>query len=416
MASSTRRLTFDDQGMTTLRHTLPNPDATWLSAQRNRLADAAGAEQFPGLVTLNLAHNIIADLTHLASLGKLTVLILNNNRIASLAPLASLAGSLTTLVVSHNPLTDSSAIARLSHLTKLSATDCSLTALPWKGLEDVAFPKLLDLRLNNNNLQDLQGIEHCPALLRLSVKNNQLTKLKALEVLPLLTHLTIEGNPAFADGEKATRKISEGIPYLRYLNDHPTVRNEKAVRMAQLRKRRRSWGESHKATAVSAPHLPAPVGMHTRGKGTSEKMEVPEAIAAEAEVEPAAAPAATAVDSEAPEPARPGPEKKKKKGKRARVPEEVQPEDKQVRVSEVQPEGKVKKAPKVAAVPEEDLGARMEEVFEPGHAAVTTDLGFVRTDDKASGVRKQWKKRPSAAPAPVVLGVFLGSGREVEQW
>jgi hypothetical protein len=87
-----------------------------------------------------------------------------------------------------------------------------------------------------------------------------------------------------------------------------------------------------------------------------------------------------------------------------------------VRVPEVQPEGKVKKAPKVAAVPEEDLGARMEEVFEPGHAAVTTDLGFVRTDDKASGVRKQWKKRPSAAPAPVVLGVFLGYGGEVEQW
>eukprot|EP00667_Euglena_gracilis_P022273 EG_transcript_24717 len=236
------KLNYDDQGMTSLQHTLPSPAATWLSAQRNSLTNLDGVQGFRNLVVLNLSHNSLTDITHVAELRRLNALILTHNRITSLEPVAPLV-ALNTLVVSHNPLQVTTAIARLSSLTKLSATDCQLRALPWHGAKEVQLGKLVELRLNNNQLQDLDGLAHCPGLQRLSVKDNEVLDLQGLKQLQGLTHLTVEGNPGYAKWLNPVDRVMKMISGLRYLNDHPTVTNEKARKKGERRRQRAAWEE-----------------------------------------------------------------------------------------------------------------------------------------------------------------------------
>uniref|UniRef100_A0A7S4GJM2 Uncharacterized protein n=1 Tax=Eutreptiella gymnastica TaxID=73025 RepID=A0A7S4GJM2_9EUGL len=235
------KIKADNKNLSSLK-TVVSPKLTWLSAQHNLITDLAGIEVSSKLAVLNLSGNQIIDLTPLQALKSLNALILTHNQIKSVQPLAQLP-VLSTLVLSHNPVQDLGCIAGIQTLKKLSMTDCDLEDLPWASAKDVKLSQLVELRLNNNKIKNVDALSCCRHLERLHMKKNLIKDFGVLKSLLNVSHLSVEGNPGYDKWDDPPKKIMKLCPKLLYLNDAPTESNAKAFQKMNRRFEQKSWKE-----------------------------------------------------------------------------------------------------------------------------------------------------------------------------
>ena len=190
-----RKLDLKDNSLTSLACVAFNLELTWLSAQKNRIAEFAHLENLSNLVVLNLGENKLRSLPGIGKLTNLATLLVQDNEIGpSLDGLKPLK-KLQTLVASRNRL-EVIELKNFPALKKLSLGHNRLAQEP----KLVNLPALSELRLNGNKLSGLAGLglDKLGALRILELGENRITSPQALTHLPSLLQLdtlSLRGNP-----------------------------------------------------------------------------------------------------------------------------------------------------------------------------------------------------------------------------
>ena len=144
-----------------------------------------GIEHFVVLRELNLAFNILEDVSALASLARLTDLQLSHNRIRSLPVIAS-ATSLKRLELNHNQI-DSLAWLTAEHFLVLEYLSIAHNrigdATPLRVLTD-----LRELDIRSNRLRELGSVLELRKLDVLDVGGNYVSDLAGIDALGALRH------------------------------------------------------------------------------------------------------------------------------------------------------------------------------------------------------------------------------------
>eukprot|EP01012_Entosiphon_sulcatum_P066366 TRINITY_DN95575_c0_g1_i1.p1 TRINITY_DN95575_c0_g1~~TRINITY_DN95575_c0_g1_i1.p1 ORF type:complete len:383 (-),score=92.60 TRINITY_DN95575_c0_g1_i1:138-1286(-) len=234
-----RTLKLDSQGLTSVKGAGSCKELSTLSVQHNELTDLGELRNCRSLKVLNVSFNKLASLDSLLAnppLDCLNALIAGHNKIASTKGLQAL-NRLNTLVLSHNPLRDAHLIAGMKWLCKLTLSDCGLKSLPWLRPEDNKLDKLVELRLNHNNITSLDaGLLVCAKLKTLDVGGNKIgdeASLSVLEKLECLENLSLKGNPI--DSDTTQQRLEASCPVLWTYNYRPTTKNVVAPKRKQFR-------------------------------------------------------------------------------------------------------------------------------------------------------------------------------------
>jgi hypothetical protein len=133
---------------------------------RVTMLDLRGLEYCINLVTLDLSHNWISDISPLSSLSNLTTLDLSGNRISDISALSSLT-NLTTLDLSYNEISDISALSSLSNLTTLNLRGNQISDISTlvdniglnQGDEVYLESNYLDLSPDSQAMNDIQTLQ-----------------------------------------------------------------------------------------------------------------------------------------------------------------------------------------------------------------------------------------------------------------
>jgi len=142
------------------------------------------------LTELDLTHNQLTDISALTSLSDLTTLSLGNNyKLTDISALTALTG-LKRLFLQGNQLTDISALKSLTDLTELYLGGNRLTDISALA----SLTGLTKLFLNENQLTDICALASLTGLTELYLNDNQLTDISALRPLTGLTKLDLDGN------------------------------------------------------------------------------------------------------------------------------------------------------------------------------------------------------------------------------
>ena len=188
-----------------------------LYLDKNQISELLPLANLVHLEVLSLNINRISDLDPLEGLHSLQVLNLNFNQIEHLDPLANL--NLRTLRLDHNLISDLSAIATLGSLTFLSLNDnriSDLSSLAWLGNLNALF-------VNDNQVDDLGPLSSVETLRRLFARTNRLEHLDPLAGLPGPFQVRVSGNqivdfspvldlPALTDLELRENPINDFTP------------------------------------------------------------------------------------------------------------------------------------------------------------------------------------------------------------
>ena len=169
-----------------------------LDLSRNKLDKLPEQWAFPKLTTCNLSQNRLTRLPELsAALKKLDA---SENRLTDVVScLTNAEANLEELSLSKNPSLGTGnlwpAVALLTRLTSLDVCGCGL-----RSLLDGSFslPELVDLRADDNLIEEIDVATKAPALRRLSLARNRLQAQgipTSLLRLSSLSHLDLQGNP-----------------------------------------------------------------------------------------------------------------------------------------------------------------------------------------------------------------------------
>jgi GTPase SAR1 family protein len=131
------------------------------------LAETLGT--FGSLTTLYLGYNKLTDVSALGTLTSLTDLNLGYNKLTDVSALGTLT-SLTDLNLGGNKLTDVSKLGTLTSLTRLDLNHNQLAELPKLG----TLTSLTSLDLYDNQLTDVSKLEALTSLTRLDLSKNQI--------------------------------------------------------------------------------------------------------------------------------------------------------------------------------------------------------------------------------------------------
>ena len=201
--------------------TIDAPTMGMLSLADNELT-TLDLSKTPAIESLNLQNNKLTslDLHGLVSITTLNVK-LNNLETLNLSGL----NALKRLIVSDNPALTSLEASTLTSLSSVRAENCALeqvylpasitefyakgNKLTTLGEGAISFPKLLRLRLPNNQITEFT-VGECPLLNDLELEGNKLTAL-TLGTLPSLRTLLLQENLLEAD---ALNKVYNALPTL----------------------------------------------------------------------------------------------------------------------------------------------------------------------------------------------------------
>ncbi len=201
--------------------TIDAPTMGMLSLADNELT-TLDLSKTPAIESLNLQNNKLTslDLHGLVSITTLNVK-LNNLETLNLSGL----NALKRLIVSDNPALTSLEASTLTSLSSVRAENCALeqvylpasitefyakgNKLTTLGEGAISFPKLLRLRLPNNQITEFT-VGECPLLNDLELEGNKLTAL-TLGTLPSLRTLLLQENRLEAD---ALNKVYKALPTL----------------------------------------------------------------------------------------------------------------------------------------------------------------------------------------------------------
>ena len=164
---------------------------TSLSAADRGIRDLTGLRHANGLRKLHLDWNAIVDISELGALSALTDLSLAGNAVADVAPLARL-GRLRSLSLARNGLVavDLDPLVAMRSLEILDLVGNELTHTGLLGL----LTGLRDLRLDDNRISNVHGLEDLQNLRTLTLDGNQIEDAVPLAALPELRTLSLVDN------------------------------------------------------------------------------------------------------------------------------------------------------------------------------------------------------------------------------
>ena len=184
---------------------------TSLTVRDREIENLEGLQHTRNLKRLDLAGNLISDITPLANLVNLEGLSLHRNVIAGISPLARLT-NLRSLTLYDNRITNINALSGMKQLQEFEAQGnaiadinalSELLALTYSHLagnlvSDITpladLVNLEVLRLHRNAIMDISPLAGLTNLLHLSINNNAIKDISPLAGLTNLRHLTIQNN------------------------------------------------------------------------------------------------------------------------------------------------------------------------------------------------------------------------------
>ncbi|AIO18333.1 Internalin-A precursor [Candidatus Izimaplasma bacterium HR1] len=139
------------------------------------------------LTTLYLNDNNLTDITPIAEYTDIIELYLDNNNISSINDLSGMTG-LTSIDLSHNSIVDISDLMSIENVEIINLSFNNIVIIP-----DIsaAWGSLTTLDLSSNVLTDTSGVSGHPTLESLILYNNGLTELSGINELPNLDNLVI---------------------------------------------------------------------------------------------------------------------------------------------------------------------------------------------------------------------------------
>jgi Leucine-rich repeat (LRR) protein len=173
-------------GMNTLRY---------LYLYGNDISNINPIAGLTGLLELDLSENYISDYNAVSGLTNLIYLDLSYNNSNDMTPLAGLT-KLTYLGFGGNGVTDinSSIISNFGRLQKLYLSDNMLTGSTLHALSDLN-DTFTNLYLSNNNIVDVCELAEVNQIQQLRLKNNNIENIEPLTTYVSLTVLDIRDNP-----------------------------------------------------------------------------------------------------------------------------------------------------------------------------------------------------------------------------
>lgn len=169
-------------------------EVTNLNCAGKSIVNIDGIERFKNILTLDLSHNFISDLSNLKVLSLLTELFVNENQISSIKFLKSLQ-NIEILDISHgscgNYISDLSPVSALTSLRIFNAS--GVCAINVNGVLDL--PRLEEVDLSSNDLLDINVISDTSPISKLYIQNNYvLSNIRFIEKLRNLKELDISSN------------------------------------------------------------------------------------------------------------------------------------------------------------------------------------------------------------------------------
>lgn len=166
---------------------MPHLTKLWLSD--GSLDDVSALRDLQELETLTVTNEQLRDLSRLPSLPKVRHLDIAQNHITDLASLPALP-ALTEIYVSANPISSLTALNAYPGLEVVWATRAEL-----RNLNGLALPKLVELHVDENQLEELGDLSQLSTLDILDVSKNRLKDLRGVQALPELESLQASRNP-----------------------------------------------------------------------------------------------------------------------------------------------------------------------------------------------------------------------------
>lgn len=209
-------------------------------AKANKLSNVDPLLRIAAIRVLNLAENMFATtewLPRATFSPELLTLVMSGNRLVALEGLACVP-ELRVLIIGHNDIENIAPVARLIHLTKLSASHNRIRAIPdsFQSLQ-----LLLELRLAHNRISCLPSREvlaRLSALKILDLGHNRLVSVDNIDVLrETLTHFNIKGNPLCKDDPEGYQDtVLKLIPKLEILDGQRMAGGRRKVRINRQRR------------------------------------------------------------------------------------------------------------------------------------------------------------------------------------
>ena len=170
-----------------------------------------GLQHARNLTRLDLAYNLISDLTPLVNLANLEGLSLQGNAITDISPLAELT-NLRHLTLYDNRITNINALSGMKQLLEFEAQGNAITDI--NALSELLALEHLHvagnliseinpltnlvnlevLKLHRNAIVDISALAGLTNLRHLTIENNAITDISALAGLTNLRHLTLQNN------------------------------------------------------------------------------------------------------------------------------------------------------------------------------------------------------------------------------
>uniref|UniRef100_A0A4W4DYZ3 Uncharacterized protein n=1 Tax=Electrophorus electricus TaxID=8005 RepID=A0A4W4DYZ3_ELEEL len=259
-----------------------------LEAEAGALA-VHGLTECPSLDTmcklrlLNLQHNLLSHLPHLAHLRRLAILDLYDNRLTDMSAISALP-SLRVLILGKNGI---QRISGLDSLTKLNVLDLhsnqisvienvshlsELRVLNLAGNHITRVEKLqgldslTELNLRCNRISTVTEVDRLPCLQRLFLSTNSICSFDELACLGdscSLSELTLDGNPVAQESCYKQTTLRCLLP-LRPLDMKRSTEEERRVASLLARKEDEKKREGHKQAAHKV-HIQTHTYTHSRG-------------------------------------------------------------------------------------------------------------------------------------------------------
>ncbi len=164
-----------------------------LDARNANISNLTGLEVAINLTNLNLASNMVSDISRVATLTNLTDLNLANNMVSDLSPVAGLI-NLTNLNLAKNAISNISPVSGLPNLTALAIDINTVSDIsPVSSLIN-----LTALDFQNNTITDISPVTNLTKLVFLVLQNNTISDISPVAGLTNLTLLFL-GNNTISD-------------------------------------------------------------------------------------------------------------------------------------------------------------------------------------------------------------------------
>lgn len=208
-----------------------------LILKKNKLSDVEYVLRIGALRILDISDNEFVTtewLPRAAFAADLVALVVCGNKLVTLEGLACLR-RIRTLVISDNEIEDISAVAQLTSLTKLSASNNCIRLLPDAMLN---LHNLRELRLAHNRLAVLPSKERLAGLLSLKIFDVGHNRMESVEQLSAcsgtLIQLNVAGNPA-CKAENFSDYLQTLCPKLEIIDGHRVVGGRRKLRINRQR-------------------------------------------------------------------------------------------------------------------------------------------------------------------------------------